>query len=793
MTAVTKPLAHSPVSGFLPFVTLAPTADGKQPATSESPLLSIFMAGGRRASRQAVVSDADSRIPADQPEQSSLMFSTMAAAVNSAPTATVSAPTVNQATGAVAGTVNGVDVDGNALSYSVPVSGAGAPTKGTVSIDRDTGVFTYQPSTGARLAAQSTSTPDFDTFMVSVSDGQVSTPVTVSVAVLPAVSTLAVSSTLALGSGANPSAVATYGNRTYVADATARTVRVLNTDTNQVVATVAVQTSPTAVAVGPDGKSVWVANSGSRTVQRIDTQSNTVVATVTVGTTPTALAVSGDSVWVANAGSNTVSRISMATNTVVATTTVGSAPSALAVSGDKVYVANKNGNSISVISTATNRVAQTKSSVTGPTGLAVSGGKLYVTQQGFMLNRVLVLNSSTLAQVATINMQAAPTSVVVTPDGAQAYVTMANYRVSVINTATNAVVSTTVVNSAPTSGARAPVIAVDGSATNGKVYITDAAANSLRVLSLARGNTAPVTTADPSVDATNSAGVVTGSLNVKDWDGDTVTYTATTQPVSSTITGTKIGDVTITGNGSYTFTPTPAARDQAAHTSTTDTATFSVTATDGRGGVITVPVTNVPIQPLTINHAPTAPEFQYFYALDAVTGEVRGTVIASDVDGDPLTYQLMWGPYGAQSFTFNNSTGEFSYIPSREMRESATIYPENGYDSFRVTISDGTSSVSPWVNLEVLTINVAPIAYNAPEVNPADPVNGRISGSLNVFDPNWDAVTYAVSGSPTRGTATVDSATGVYTYTPFASERSAGGLDSFTVSRPTAATRRRSR
>ena len=132
-------------------------------------------------------------------------------------------------------------------------------------------------------------------------------------------------------------------------------------------------------------------------------------------------------------------------------------------------------------------------------------------------------------------------------------------------------------------------------------------------------------------------------------------------------------------------------------------------ATDGRGGSITVPVSNVPIQPTpAVNHAPTAPEFQFFYAVDADTGEVRGKVIASDVDGDPLTYQLLWGPYGAESFTFNNSTGEFSYVPSREMRESVTIYPEIGYDTFRVTISDGTASVSPWVNLEVSTINVAP-------------------------------------------------------------------------------------
>ena len=481
MTAATKPPAQPTVSRLLSLVTFASTMGGSQPLSTDSSLLLGFFMAGRKVDEDASIEDESSARMAGSSQNSLMLME--AAAANSAPS--VGVPSVgvpNQATGQVIGSVNATDVDGNSLTYSVPVSGAGAPTKGTVSIDSATGVFTYQPSAGARVAAQSTSAPDFDTFTVDVSDGQVSTPVAVSVAVLPAVSTLAVTDTLALGSGSNPSAVATFGNRAYVANATARTVKVFNTDTNQVIATVAVQTSPTAIAVSPDGKSVWVANSGSRTVQRIDTQSNTVVATVTVGTTPTALAVNGDSVWVANAGSNSVSRISMATNTVVATTAVGSAPSALAVSGDKVYVGNKNSNSISVISTATNQVVQTKSSVTGSRGLAVSGGKLYVTQQGFLLNRVLVLNSSTLAQIATINMQAAPASVAVTSDGAQAYVTMTNHRVSVVNTATNAVVSTTVVNSASGTGGHA--VAVDGSATNGKVYITDAVNNSLRVLSL---------------------------------------------------------------------------------------------------------------------------------------------------------------------------------------------------------------------------------------------------------------------------------------------------------------------
>jgi len=182
------------------------------------------------------------------------------------------------------------------------------------------------------------------------------------------------------------------------------------------------------------------------------------------------------------------------------------------------------------------------------------------------------------------------------------------------------------------------------------------------------------------------------------------------------------------------------------------------------------------------SHAPTAPEFQYFYATDPVTGEVRGTVTATDIDGDPLSYQLLWGPYGAESFTLDSSTGAFTYVPSRAMRENATLYPENNYDTFRVTISDGTASVSPWVNLEVVPIQMPPYAFSLPEVGSADPVTGRVSGSMNVYDPNWDTVTFSINGAPSRGTATVDSATGIYTYTPFASERSAGGIDTFTVS-----------
>ncbi|OBF89811.1 hypothetical protein A5790_17975 [Mycobacterium sp. 852002-51152_SCH6134967] len=44
------------------------------------------------------------------------------------------------------GTLGGSDVDGDALTYSVPTTGAGAPTNGTVTIDAAAGKWTYKPN-----------------------------------------------------------------------------------------------------------------------------------------------------------------------------------------------------------------------------------------------------------------------------------------------------------------------------------------------------------------------------------------------------------------------------------------------------------------------------------------------------------------------------------------------------------------------------------------------------------------------------------------------------------------------
>ena len=153
-----------------------------------------------------------------------------------------------------------------------------------------------------------------------------------------------------------------------------------------------------------------------------------------------------------------------------------------------------------------------------------------------------------------------------------------NDTVSVISTKDYTVVSTVAIDS-DTSGGH--VVAVTPSGT---VYVTDAVDRTVRVLTITRGNTAPVTTAAPTVGTPDLAtGAVSGDLNLKDPDGDALGYTVT----GATTTGT----VTVDPNGAYTFTPTQAARDAAATPSGAKEASFTVTASDGHGGTTTVPVT----------------------------------------------------------------------------------------------------------------------------------------------------------------------------------------------------------
>jgi len=669
------------ISTMLSWVGWAPSADGTDPQLPpESPLVLAGLAVLRRQTQQASTGDESLKVTAAEPSQTSLIVAEpaggepmlMAAALttNSAPTVPTQRTGIpDPATGVVSGAVVASDADGNTLTYSTTGTSVNG---GTVAINSATGAYTYTPTPAQRLAAGTTAAGDIDTFTVTVSDGQSTTTATVPVYVSP--TQLNVGTPIAVGN--QPDGVAVYGTKTYVINQYDKTVSVIDTNSNsttynQVVATIKLASSPSDIAISPDGTRAYVTTKGNASVAVINTATNTVVTNVRVGSTPLGVAVSPDGkrVYVTNGGSSTVSVIAADTvnNTYaeVSRIKVGSQPSGIAVSpdGTRLYVTLRYTDSLATVNLANNALTTVKVG-DSPRDVALTpdGTRAFVTNYD---GTVTVIDTTTNTRAATITTggpKYQPVGVAISPDGSLAYVANGKDTVSVFNTKTNTIVQTITVDSAPESGQHWVALSPDGT----HIYVTDYNDDKLRVLTLARGNTAPVAIADPTVGTPNVyTGEVSGLVNIKDPDGDPLAYTFATQG-----SGTVTYDAT---TDTYTYTPTAAARQQASYNpGLTDNIT--VHATDPSGAfkdvIITVPISG--------NFNPA-------------TGVTTGTV---NIGGNNKYYVTSTPTYG--SLALDENTGNFTYT---------SYAPNDGYyalwyDSFSWKATDGQSTTTGAVTVD---------------------------------------------------------------------------------------------
>lgn len=284
------------------------------------------------------------------------------------------------------------------------------------------------------------------------------------------------------------------------------------------------------------------------------------------------------------------------------------------------------------------------------------------------------------------------------------------------------------------------------------------------------------------------AGAVTGNLNAHSDTGAPITYTLLDSPVA--------GSVDIGADGGYVYTPDPGL----ALTGGKDD--FSVGIDDGSfyrltglGGVVqgffsslaqlvglrepdavTVNVT-VTVVAMTLPPANAAPVIgtPVVGAANVVTGTVTGSVPAADPDGDPVTFSGT-AVTGLGSVTVN-SDGSFSYTPTRQARQSATAATT---DTFTVTAGDelATSAVIVSVPVDPGT----PIA-GTPTVGSPDPSSGVVSGGAMFTDTAGRVLSYSVPAtSAGGGSLTIESASGVFTYTPTPAQRLADArTDTFIV------------
>jgi uncharacterized protein (TIGR03382 family) len=224
--------------------------------------------------------------------------------------------------------------------------------------------------------------------------------------------------------------------------------------------------------------------------------------------------------------------------------------------------------------------------------------------------------------------------------------------------------------------------------------------------------------------------VVTGS----DPDGDPLTFTPGT-PANGTVMST--------GNGTFRYTPNP---------NYFGTDTFDVTVSDGAAtAVATVDVVITPV-----NDPPTA---QNLVVTTPEETPVGFTVVASDVDGDPLSFTPGSPPTGSLAGTGPT----FTFTPAANT---------SGDVVFDVVVSDGSLTATAQITIEVTEVNDPPtLADISLTVDEDDSTTHILMGS----DPEGDTLSYT-AGAPQNGTAAVSG--NVLTYTP---DANFNGSDTFTV------------
>ena len=227
------------------------------------------------------------------------------------------------------------------------------------------------------------------------------------------------------------------------------------------------------------------------------------------------------------------------------------------------------------------------------------------------------------------------------------------------------------------------------------------------------------------------------TLTGTDPDADALTYAVTVMPQHGALSG-------VAPNLTYTPATDFAGSDE-----------LRFTVSDGIA-VSAEAVVSIVVFP--VNHAPLA------ISQALVTGEDTAlpvTLTGSDVDGDPLIYQVTGGPaHGVLSGNAPN----LIYTPTANY---------HGADSIAFTVSDGIATpVQGTVSITVQSINDAPVANNLSlQTNEDTAVPVTLTGS----DVDGGSLTFQVAGGPAHGVLSGDAPN--LTYTPSADYH---GADSFT-------------
>ena len=275
------------------------------------------------------------------------------------------------------------------------------------------------------------------------------------------------------------------------------------------------------------------------------------------------------------------------------------------------------------------------------------------------------------------------------------------------------------------------VITVTGSGTQGTDTVEEVETLVFDdyTLDLTGGNNAPVALDDAFSGDEDSQ--ITGNVLINDYDfeGDPLS-------VEAEIIDTANGTVALEADGSFIYTPD-------ANFNGMDS--FTYTLSDGA-----LDNTNISTVSITVNPVNDAPVANAGAASGDEDTVINGSVSASDVDGDTLTFSL--NTAAAHGLVEMDADGTFTYTPDLNY---------NGADSFTYDVSDGNGGVdTQTVTLTVNSVNDAPTMSNgttaAVEDGPTVDVELSVLGDDVDSEDDGTKLVYNILGVLGGGTAAVN-------------------------------------
>ena len=241
-------------------------------------------------------------------------------------------------------------------------------------------------------------------------------------------------------------------------------------------------------------------------------------------------------------------------------------------------------------------------------------------------------------------------------------------------------------------------------------------------------------------------------IQASDADGDTLIYS-----ILSGNTGQAFGLESATGILSVVDS-------SALDYETTPVFSLLVQASDGAlsdSAIVTINLTDVDE---SINQPPSLSDATFSIAENSPNNTLIGTLEASDINNDTLTYSIISGNTD-QAFGLDASTGGLTVANNVTLDfESIPVF------SLLVQVSDGALSDSATVTINLTdvdedstTTNQAPTITAATYSLAENSVNGTVLGTVEASDPDGDTLTYTIVSGNDAEAFSLDSESGELT------------------------------